>query len=256
VTGGGVRLTWAQRPSIVWRLAGGVERQRPLKVNAAPASGRYEPTIAARSQSGPRLVLTVEHPTTLGWLGFEASARADIRYMSMKRVGAPPGTLPSDDGRSRVMRGSAAMSAERPLGRARLVLRTTVAGVGSADFLAPQDFVYLGGPTTGPGYEANGFVAERGASQRVEVRLPVPFFALPLGRFGKAPGEATLAPFVHAVAVDRILASPSGGAGVFPALGIGLLAPFDILRFDVARGLHNGRWTFSVDVSREFWSVL
>ena len=25
---------------------------------------------------------------------------------------------------------------------------------------------------------------------------------------------------------------------------------------DVARGLRNGRWTFSVDVGRDFWSVL
>jgi hypothetical protein len=31
---------------------------------------------------------------------------------------------------------------------------------------------------------------------------------------------------------------------------------FDVLRFDVARGLRNGRWTFSVDVGRDFWSVL
>jgi hypothetical protein len=66
VTGGGVRLTWAQRPSIVWRLAGGVERHRSLKVNASPASGRYEPTIPAPSQRGPPLTLTVEHTTTLG----------------------------------------------------------------------------------------------------------------------------------------------------------------------------------------------
>jgi hypothetical protein len=29
-----------------------------------------------------------------------------------------------------------------------------------------------------------------------------------------------------------------------------------MLRLDVARGLRNGRWTFSLDVAREFWSVL
>jgi hypothetical protein len=35
-----------------------------------------------------------------------------------------------------------------------------------------------------------------------------------------------------------------------------MLTVFEVLRFDVARGLRGGRWTFSVDVGRDFWSVL
>jgi hypothetical protein len=31
---------------------------------------------------------------------------------------------------------------------------------------------------------------------------------------------------------------------------------FDLLRFDVSRGLRGGRWIFSFDVNRAFWSVL
>jgi hypothetical protein len=31
---------------------------------------------------------------------------------------------------------------------------------------------------------------------------------------------------------------------------------FDIIRIDVARGLRRGRWTFSIDAGRDFWSVL
>ena len=31
---------------------------------------------------------------------------------------------------------------------------------------------------------------------------------------------------------------------------------FDLLRVQLARGLRNGRWSFSVDVAREFWGVL
>jgi outer membrane translocation and assembly module TamA len=39
-------------------------------------------------------------------------------------------------------------------------------------------------------------------------------------------------------------------------VGAGFLTPFELLRIDVARGLRHGRWMFSIDVSRQFWSVL
>ena len=245
----GLRLTWAPRPSLVWRISGDYERQHPLAVHATPATGRYEPTIAARRQQGPRVALSFEHPTTLGRLEFETGGRGEIVFTSMRADEA-------GDARRQAFRGRAGLNAERPLGAARLVLHTTIAAARSADQLSAQDLVYLGGPTTGPGYEADGFVADFGASQRVELRTPVPFFAVPLGRFGRASGEATLAPFLHAVGVDRVARSPRGRSGVFPSVGVGLLAPFDILRVDVARGLRDGRWTFSLDVAREFWSVL
>jgi len=38
--------------------------------------------------------------------------------------------------------------------------------------------------------------------------------------------------------------------------GLGLLLLFDLVRLDVAHGFRDGRWTFSVDVSRDFWPVL
>jgi len=44
--------------------------------------------------------------------------------------------------------------------------------------------------------------------------------------------------------------------GWYPALGVGTLVLFDLLRFDVARGLRDGRWTFSVDAARGFWPIL
>jgi hypothetical protein len=35
-----------------------------------------------------------------------------------------------------------------------------------------------------------------------------------------------------------------------------LLTFFDLVRFDVSRGLRTGRWLFAFDVNPEFWSVL
>jgi hypothetical protein len=44
--------------------------------------------------------------------------------------------------------------------------------------------------------------------------------------------------------------------GWHAAVGLGVLAFFDQLRVDVARGDRNGRWTFSVDLSRALWPIL
>jgi hypothetical protein len=39
-------------------------------------------------------------------------------------------------------------------------------------------------------------------------------------------------------------------------VGAGALLFFDALRLDIARGLRDGKWTFSVDVTPELWRVL
>jgi hypothetical protein len=75
-----------------------------------------------------------------------------------------------------------------------------------------------------------------------------------LGRFGGTPATATLAPYVSIAWIDG--ADGRERSGWFPSVGLGTLALFDLLRLDVARGLRDGRWTFSVDLSRDFWSIL
>ena len=109
-----------------------------------------------------------------------------------------------------------------------------------------------------------------GVSQRAELRLPIPFFPFSLGRFGRVPSRAALAPYVGAAYLGRahgLLRIPGAAgtaayqsidqpAAAYPFAGIGFLTPFDLIRLDVARGLHNGRWFFYIDVNREFWSIL
>jgi hypothetical protein len=92
-------------------------------------------------------------------------------------------------------------------------------------------------------------VGRAALSERVEWRTPIPFVPFSLGRFGRVPGSATLATYVHVVAV---------GGTAYPAVGLALLSPFNLLRIDVARGLDKnfGRWTFGVDLDPEFWSIL
>jgi hypothetical protein len=155
------------------------------------------------------------------------------------------------------------------IGGAQIVSRTVAAGL-SAGALPPQQFVYFGGPTTAPGYEFTDFAARHGLSQRVEWRSDVPFLPIPLGRFGSVPAHATLAPYVQVVWADdpaRIAAintppepTPSslvrtGRQGWYPAIGLGFEPLLGMVRFDVARGLRDGRWTFGLDLAKAFWPV-
>jgi hypothetical protein len=47
-----------------------------------------------------------------------------------------------------------------------------------------------------------------------------------------------------------------GDAGWHPSVGLAAIGLFDLVRIDVARGLRDGRWIFSMDMAREFWPVL
>ncbi|MDQ3674852.1 MAG: hypothetical protein M3365_10800 [Gemmatimonadota bacterium] len=242
----GVSATWARsgwRPSIAY----GVERHAPLTVNASPANGAFEPTVPAAELREQRLTLSFDRPTTLTFGGFELGSRVAFTGHRNTSAGFSYGD---------VLRPSVMIDLQRPVGPSRLIFHTIAAGAFSGDTVAPQHHVFLGGPTTAPGYEFHEFVGRGGLSQRVEWRMPAPFFSIPLGRYGRAPGTITLAPFATVVWINRSVGFKDKRQGWYPSLGLGALALFDVIRFDVARGLRGGRWTFSVDVARDFWSVL
>jgi hypothetical protein len=234
-----------------WQLAGSYETHEALAVHATPSRGRYEPTIPAWSLRVRQLSLRLERPTSLFVLGTELRVSAELR-----------GGL--FEGRDTVIahgdpwfaRAFAWARIERPVGRYRLVLHTALGAVDASPDVPPQELVFFGGPTTGPGYRFHEFIGDVGVSQRIEWRVPVPFFSIPLGRFGRAPAAATLAPFSNAVYVSRSSSFPSSREGWYPSVGVGALILFDLLRVDIARGLRDGRWSFSVDVARELWGVL
>ena len=236
------RLGW--RPS----LEVAYERHEPLVVHARPASGSFEPTIPALAVRETRATLGLDRPTTLTFSGYELGTHLMVSAIRREsRLNAFPG---------KYLRPSLVLDLERPFGTSRFLLHTIAAGVFSGDAVPAQHLVYLGGPTSGPGYEFHEFVGRGGVSQRIEWRFLAPFIPIPLGRYGRAPGTITLAPFATAIWVDRSAAFKPARQGWYPAIGLGALTVFDVLRLDVARGLRNGRWTFSVDIGRDFWSVL
>jgi hypothetical protein len=250
------------RLGLQWRVEGGYERQRALAVHATPSAGAFEPTIAAVPIDGARAQLMATRPTILGPFGAEYRGRAELRFGAT----AVPDSLvatPGEHSRGAYTRFFLSMDAERPASAGRAVIASTLGVVSNSATLPAQALVFAGGPVTGPGYAYHQFAARIVATQHVEWRRTIPFPALPLGRFGATGRSASVAPFAHVVyaagappAPVRLGADPALNRGWYPSAGVGILMLYDLLRVDVARGLRDGRWTFGIDVSREFWGIL
>ena len=255
----GATIAVRTRPLNGWTLSlgGALERQRALRVNATPATGQYEPTIAASSVRERRATLSVDRPTRLGLLGFETQLHFDASLIQYR----------GDETSYRDMtRFAARGNLERPIGSSRFVARSIAAWVAGGESVPAQHLAFIGGPTSAPGYVFHQFAGRAAISQQFEIQFPVPFASMSLGRYGKTPASITLAPFANFAWVNKatharasseslaLLAPPR--SGWHPSLGMGALTIFDLVRFNVARGLRDGRWTFSVDVSRDLWSIL
>ena len=226
----------AIRPTVELAL----EDQGMVQVNAVPASGRYEPAEPATPLREARATLHLDAPR---FDLFEMSATAALSLSAVHDREQSGGQAVSERGR-----GLATLAATRGMGGGQLALSFLAAGLTNSSRTPPQELIGLGGPITAPGYDFHSLVGARAATAHVEWRFKVPFLPIPLGSWGRAPATATIAPFVHTAWVD--------GRGWYPSIGTGALTVFDLLRFDVARGTRDGRWSFYFDVSRDFWGIL
>jgi hypothetical protein len=252
VQGGGLGLDALGVAGFNLHLDASLERQHRLDLRATPASGRYEPLLPATPLRAVRVALSAERPTALSVLGTELRLSGELRASRLTTDDASIPVPPTTVGRA-----FASLSLERPYDAGRLVLWTAGGAVGANGPIPPQDWLYFGGPISAPGYRFHELASVVAVTQRAEWRTEIPAPAIPLGRFGRVPGRATLAPFVQATfarpATPTDVAHPTG---VYPSAGVALMPFFDLLRFQVARGLRHGAWTFDVDVSRDFWAIL
>ena len=166
------------------------------------------------------------------------------------------GTRPTVSVRPLVARAQAQWQMTKPIGGDRAWFAGTSVGVTGGRDLPPQWLVFAGGPWSAPGYDWHAFGSRALLSQRLEFRTPVPAPSIPLRRFGKSPPHATLAPFVQALAVASGTRERPLVSGVYPSAGVSVLFFYDLLRADVARGLRDGHWRFSIDIDRSFWGIL
>ncbi len=238
--------------ALSWDLRLAAERQESLSVNASPWSGTYGPTIPALELDAIRLdvTLTRQRDVTGGSgsssvLGWSVNGRVEGIH---PRDGSPDAL---------VARVAASLVYDRPLGSPLLHLETHAGAVGGGA-VPSQELVRLGGMVTGPGDAYHAFAARYGISQRAELRVPVPFFSVPIAKYGKSPAQATLAPYGTLVCVAERVAQAGGSSadGCYPSVGVGFMVLFDVLRFDLAYGFREGGWRFGVDAGRFLWGIL
>ncbi len=233
-----------------WSVALDRDQQTPLAVHAKPVSGSFQPAFPADSVTDWRATLSAFHARGDAPLGSTLQLSAAISGARNHFDGVARAGFSNWTGRV-----SLDAQIERPFGADNLELETTAASVLGAGSPA-QDLVYFGGPITGPGYGYHSLSGATGLSQRVEWRHPAWSFPMPLGRFGALRIPVTLAPFVQGIWMHGSGASALASDGWHESAGLGVLTLFDALRFDVARGLRNGKWFFGVDFARGFWRIL
>jgi hypothetical protein len=233
-----------------WSVALDRDRQSPLAVHAKPVHGTFQPAFAADSITEWRATLSAFHARNDAPFGSTLQLGASLSAARTHFDAAVRNGFANWTGRV-----SLNAQIERPFGADRLVLETNAATVLGAGAPA-QDLVYFGGPITGPGYGYHELTGSTGLSQRVEWRHSAWSFPLPLGRFGALRVPVTLAPFAQESWTGGSGASRLASSGWHESAGLGVLTLFDALRFDIARGLRDGRWFFGVDFSRDFWRIL
>ncbi len=253
-------VLWRRAPTsaFTWRLA--FEGERPVALRARPLRGAFAPTLPAAALRGVR----AEVHGTGGWV--PAAARG-VRGLWMLTAsaggyeGTSAGAACADctiaaEVQPRVVRGQAVLQLTKPLSARVTLFTQTSAGLAMGRDLPPQWLVFAGGPWSAPGYGFSALPSRGMLSQRLELRTPVPAPALPLGKYGRAPGHVTLAPFVQLTATAAGTAELPMTSAVWPSVGLGTMFFYDLFRVDVARGLRQGQWRLAFDIDRGFWGIL
>jgi hypothetical protein len=270
---------WRFGASRRWSLRTAYEQEDALSVVSRPLSGQYAPVLPAWSLRGARVDLAVsgragttgetQRAWSLRLIGSHATGTRFIDrfvYGGLLAAGVPtldrpsPVNAPREEAvRPLALRVEADARYERPLPHGLAFVASVQGGVTTGRDLPPQWLQFAGGPWSGPGYAFHAFAGRAIASPRLELRVPVPFPSVSLGKYGKAPARAQLVPFTQVVLLGGASSDPRVAQytnGVYPAAGLGVLLFYDLLRVDVARGVHQGGWRFSIDVDRAFWGIL
>jgi hypothetical protein len=219
----------------------GVHRTRSLPVTASPASGSYRLNPALGS--GDWLVGAVEGRVRTGATG---RASAGARFTA-------EGGLQSGVTWLRLS-GSGGLAVPTRAGELGL---EAWGGWASPELPAWRSFV-LGGRGTLEGEPFRAYGGRAAAWARVEWRFPVPFPAVPLGRFASTGRQLVAAPFVAAGwAAEPIPGMPWGGSdGVRPVLGLTVEAFHRLLRVDLGWAVRAREVGVTVDVRRALWPIL
>jgi hypothetical protein len=219
----------------------GVHRTASLAVSHTPVTGTHRPNPGLGS--GNWLVGAVEarlrtggpgQPGVTGVIAAEGGAWSGERWL---RVGAAGG-------------------ATVPLSVGELAVDGW-GGWGSVA-LPPHRAFVLGGRGTLEGEGFRAFGGRAAAWGRAELRVPVPFPAVPLGRFASTGRQLVVAPFVAAgwAAEPMALQPWTASDGVRPVVGMAVEVFHRLLRIETGWATRSRDFGVSVDVRRDLWPLL
>lgn len=252
VRGLGVRLDAGVGAGFRWSVSASREEQRSLSIHATPANGRFGPTIPALALQASRVCVGLDRLPSRGPAGTTWRAHAELRGETFAAADTA-----SERGGQTVGRAFLDVETSRQFDHDRLVIRAMAGAATASAVLPSQERVFVGGPVTGPGYAYHGFTGRSAGGVRVEWQAPVPGPAISLGRFGTTRSRMTIAPFAVVVWESPAAGRHRAGLEAHPAIGVGGIGLFDLVRVDVARGLGGGgRWTVWVDATRDWWGIL
>lgn len=219
----------------------GFQRIRSLAVTATPSAGVYRPNPALGS--GDWLVVGVAGRARVGQPGragangriaLEAGLRSDTTWVRLS--------------------GTAALGL--PLGSSEIAVETW--GGWATSSVPPHRAFVLGGRGTLEGEPFRAYGGRAALWARAEWRVPVPFPAVPIGRFASTGRQLVVAPFVAAGWTDQPVSNGLGGEtdGIRPVLGLSVEAFHRLLRVDAGWAPRAQRVGVSVDVRRGLWPIL
>ena len=237
--GGSLRHRLSGRHAVSLELA--AERSRSVAVAASPATGSYRPNPPLGA--GTYGVARIRLERGSGGIGL----RHDVRGA----LGVEGGTGPTD-----YLRASANGQWLSRLGGGELLVRADV-GWGTRGLPASRSFV-LGGRGTLVGEPFRAYGGRRSALLHTEWRFDVPVPAIALGSFASTGRTITVAPFLAAGWADRTppLLPWVGTGGVRPVAGVALEWLMRLIRIEAGVGLRGGGFSLTVDISRDWWSIL
>jgi len=240
----GARLTYRHGVGArcEWRASAGRESIGSLSVVAAPANGSFRPNPAL----GGRGVDLVQLAFTRKSEGF--AVRRDLHLEAALEGGR-------QDGGATYLRFSAGAHVLMPVGATRLLVRAS-GGAASADLPAHRAFV-LGGRGTLLGDAFRRWGGARMALLHLEWRVPVPFVAVGVGSYARAPRTLTVAPYVALGWTGRPVAGTPWAATPDTRVTLGLgFEWLGVFRWDVGFATAARRVGLAFDVARDFWGIL
>ena len=215
-----------------WRVEAAWEHQDSLRIHATPAWGSYERTIPARALHEERLVLGFSRPAPVMLAGFQTQFAGSFAAERLRRSATEANDHAS------FARAMLTAHGERQIGDGHLIVEGTVAGFTGRPTLRRRSWCisadrYRDLDTTTISSPAGWVRVPDGMAQQCAL----------LRAFTRAVRQGSGSSDARAVRDGDLLGERSvvrsRSAGWYPAVGVGALLFFDMLRVDVARGLRS-----------------